>query len=109
MTNLHAPRVANSDTLRELIETAQKHEFNRYPAGLNLDPKGTHVVTVVLPYHQRMFKPDNASPDPEHHRTRVQVKEVRKSEPTTVFLDVTARDFEGLITADQFKTALARA
>jgi hypothetical protein len=96
-------KVCNTEDLRHLANVAKRHDLNRQmPAGLDLDPDGNHVLSLVLWGH-------NAEASPAlHHRVLVLAKVRGSMEPETFHLDVLDRDWRRLLTVEQAKVRLAK-
>lgn len=106
-------RVANTQQLMVLINTATELGFNRQVnkdlvVG-HIDEAGWHVISILVPNHERKGAPEGAKPDPIHHRTQVLMKQRDSREPAVFILDVTDDQFEMLGTYEEARAAMARA
>jgi hypothetical protein len=93
-------RVATTEQLLELVASAIERGFNRAPnlgeiEGV-IDPDGWHVLSIILPFHERHWAPPNSMPDPPHHRCDVLMKAKGITAPYTFRLDVTDEQFKML-------------
>jgi len=93
------PRIASTTVLLALIREGNALDLNRQLdhdlVARDIDPDGTHLAVMILPYHQGY---DKATPD--HHRTEVYIKVKNTSEPVVAFLDMTDDAWDTLETAD---------
>lgn len=101
-------RVVGTAHLEKLIHTAEALGLNRYPdvRQLRLEPRGLHVLELVLANHQ-----GHNNRDVVHHRVSVMARVIQPTssplEPATFFLDVRAEDWDKLVDADAMQRALA--
>ena len=81
-------KILDTRLLLALIREGNALDLNRQLdhdlVARDIDPEGTHLVVLILPYHQAH---DKATP--AHHRTEVYIKVTGSNEPVTAFLDVT--------------------
>lgn len=101
-------RVVGTPHLERLVHTAKTLGLNRYPdlRQLRLEPRGLHVLELVLPNHQ-----GHRNRDVVHHRVSVMARVMQPMdsplEPATFFLDIRAEDWDELVDAESMQRALA--
>jgi hypothetical protein len=87
--------VINTEDFKTISADSIKREYNRLPSDELLDlldPEGTHIMQLSLP-HEHIA----GVLDPEGHvRTMWMMKLTDKTEPVTVYLDMTWENFNSL-------------
>ena len=95
-------KVCNTEDLIKLCHQSAYHRLNRQVDATlvrgTADPEGTHLLAVVLPFHNGM----RAKQGP-HHRMNVFMKTKNSMEPTTFFLDVMENQYNLLREASDIK------
>lgn len=91
-------KICNTKDLVTLCHTGTSVGMNRQTCGASVrdiaDPEGTHLLVVVLPYHNGI----RAKQGP-HHRVQVYMKTEDTVEPTTFIVDVLASQYDELTDA----------
>lgn len=92
-------RIADTDKLLRMCTEAERYDLNRQldtgAVAKDADPKGQHVVSRILPFHNR-----GITGDVLHHRVEVLVKVQGKDEPVRTVLDVLDETYESLQVAE---------
>jgi hypothetical protein len=98
------PRIADTTTLLALIREGNALGLNRQldydGVAEDIDPKGTHVLGMVLPYHQAHDKTF-----PDHHRVSMHIKVKDSMEPLTAYVDITDAAWDSLTHAKDLASA----
>ena len=94
-------RVMDTPTLTALMEDAEIQGFNRAVDATAikklLDPKGSHVAQIMLPFHSAANK--NLVP---HHRVTVYAKTKKNDDPLEFMLDISANHWSWLFTTEEW-------
>lgn len=95
-------KVCNTNDLINLCHQSAHHKLNRQIDAASVrdaaDPEGTHLLVVVLPFHNGM----RAKQGP-HHRVEVFMKATDSTEPTRFLLDIMENQYELLRDASDIK------
>ncbi len=95
-------KVCNTHDLINLCHQSAHYGFNRQIDAASVrdaaDPEGTHLLVVVLPFHNGI-----AAKQGPHHRVEVFMKATDSMEPTRFLIDINEGQYDLLRDASDIK------